>query len=133
MEAFGSVYLSAAGVVLLTIAFVQIYGQIRFALKSTKTRGTITSLEGKTFRYKTYFYPRIEYTDQLNRTATFVGGVGSRYKHDSQIGRKLSIRYVVGKDGRHSAKAWTLFSLTAGPLALLALGAICFSIVLFAK
>ncbi|MEO8206828.1 MAG: DUF3592 domain-containing protein [Chthoniobacterales bacterium] len=132
-EFFGRVYLGTLGGVLIVGVFVQIYKSVRFYRQSIQTPGVIISLEGRVFRHKTYYYPRIEYTDNLNNTVSFIGGLGSRNKYDSSIGKKVTIRYVPGIDNNNTARLWALPTVIAGPLGFLFLGGISLGVSLFAK
>ncbi len=125
MGVYGSLYLVATGGGFVLAAIVQIAKTIRFFTHSTETKGVVTSLEEKQFRYKTYFYPRIEYIDHHNQPVSFIGGLGRRNKPGSYIGRQVKVRYLPAREGHPvTARLWTLSSILAGPLAFLILGGI---------
>jgi hypothetical protein len=62
-------------------------------------RGRIIGLDPKRRRYKTYYYPMVEFMNEKHEREVFVGGVGSTWKREARDrGAVLSGRRSEGLD-----------------------------------
>jgi hypothetical protein len=84
---------------ILLFAAGQIVKQAVFFFRSMPARGRIIGLDPKRRRYKTYYYPMVEFMNEKHEREVFVGGVGSTWKREALIGRGIAVRYCPGGEG----------------------------------
>lgn len=109
------------GLTLIGAAIVFVYNRIAFYLSSIPAAGRIIAVEARPSVRRSYFYPKIEYTDETGEAVAFVDGLGNSSCEESLVGREVKVRYRPGA-AKSKAMLWSFPALALPPATFLFMG-----------
>lgn len=109
------------GLTLIGAAIVFVYNRIAFYLSSIPAAGRIIAVEARPSVRRSYFYPKIEYTDETEEAVAFVDGLGNSSCDESLVGREVKVRYRPGA-AKSKAMLWSFPALALPPATFLFMG-----------
>ncbi len=111
------------GLVFIGAAIVFVYNRIAFYMNSIPVVGRIIAVEARPSVRRSYFYPKIEYTNETGEAVAFVDGLGNSSCDESLVGREVKVRY---RPGEASSKAmlWSFPTLALPPATFVLMGGV---------